>query len=274
MKKNLYILAFLLAMSGLICSVIAQTKSIPPPDKEIPFDKAPVVVKQVPTEYPASMLSGGWEATVYMKAFIDVNGNVVDAKVEIINVLGTTSEDKHDEFARQKADGKAFEEAAYKAVKQWKFSPAQIQGKPVAVWVTVPFRFKLSGKELQPTEEADREKMEKSMESIKMTIENILKGKELENAKKYIGTEALLIYNTKTENLYSVVNGEHKDIRLAEGKDVKCVNFKINITGGGRSALIVWTSELSKGKNKRIHSILLSRAPENTWKIIHWHVSW
>jgi hypothetical protein len=51
------------------------------------------------------------------------------------------------------------------------------------------------------------------------------------------------------------------------------VEFNINITGQGDSALIVWSSESPKGNNKRIHTILLSKNQKKDWKIIHWHVS-
>ncbi|MCX6121210.1 MAG: energy transducer TonB [Ignavibacteriales bacterium] len=274
MKKHSYLLACLIAISGLMYPAHAQDKKLPSPDKEIPYDKEPALVNKVNPVYPASMLRGGWEATVYMKAFIDVDGSVLDAKSEKILVTATKSDDKDDESAGQKTDGKAFVEAAYNALKQWKFSPAQMQGKPVAVWVTIPIRFRLSTKEIKPGEEADHAKMEKSIESIKTTIENILKGTEIEKARKRVGKEALLIYNTKTENLYSVLNGEHNDIHFTEGKEAKCVNFNIKITDGGNSALIVWTSELPKGKNKRIHSIVLSKNAAKDWQIIHWHVSW
>jgi len=273
MKKNSYILAGLMAMSGLICAVHAQNKNLPPPNKDIPHDKEPAVVTRVNPVYPESMLSGGWEATVYMKAFIDIDGTVKDARSEKIQIIATTNAEKTDESTERTMEGKAFEEASYAAVIQWKFSPAQMQGKPVAVWVTIPFRFKLSTKETKPEEEANRMETEKGIESIKTVIENILKGTELEKAKKYIGKAALLIYNAKTVNLYSVLNGEHKDVHLTEGKETQCVNFNVNITDGGNSALIVWTSELPKGKNKRIHSILLSKGKADEWKIIHWHVS-
>lgn len=274
MKKNPYFLIYLLATFALFLPVNAQNKNIPPPDKDILHDKEPSVVKRMEPVYPASMLSGGWEATVYIKAFIDVDGSVIEAKSEKIKVIAVKSDDHDGKSAGQETNGKAFEEAAYNAVKQWKFSPAQMQGKPVAVWVTIPFRFKLSTKETKPEEEADREEIEKRIESIKTVIENILKGTEIDKAKKYVGNTAVLIYKTKMVNLYSVLNGEHSDIHLTEGKETKCVNFNINITGGGESALIVWNSELPKGKNKRVHSILLSKAPENMWKIVHWHVSW
>ena len=35
------------------------------------------------------------------------------------------------------------DEEAVKALKQWKFQPAENNGKPIAVWVTLPFVFNL-----------------------------------------------------------------------------------------------------------------------------------
>jgi TonB family protein len=273
MNRNSFILTCLLAVSGLTGAAFGQNKTIPPPDKDIPHDKEPAVLNQVQPKYPASMLSGGWEATVYVKAFIDADGTVAEVQNEKIQILVTKAEDKTDVPAEQKTDGKAFEEAAFAAVKQWKFSPAQMQGKPVAVWVTIPFKFKLSKEKLQPVNEADRAETEKNIESIKSVIENILKGIELDKAKKYVSGSATLIYNTKLVNLYSVLNGELKDISLTDGKEAKTVNFNINVTGGGTSAVITWTSELPKGKSKRIHTIVLARSEGKEFKIIHWHVS-
>jgi len=274
MKKNPYIFLCLLATSALFFTVFAQNKNIPPPDKNILHDREPIVVKRAEAVYPASMLSGGWEATVYLKAYIDVDGNVLEAKSEKVEVSAVNIViNNNDKSAGQKTDGKAFEDAAYSAVKQWKFSPAQMQGKPVAAWVTIPFRFKLSTNEIKPEEEADRAEMEKSIESIRMTIENILKGTEIEKAKKMISIEALLIYKTKIENLYSVLNGEHSDIHLTEGKERKCLNVNINIQKDAKSTLIIWTSGLPGGKDKRVHSIILSKNAANDWKITHWHVS-
>jgi hypothetical protein len=62
-------------------------------------------------------------------------------------------------------------------------------------------------------------------------------------------------------------------VHLKEGKEAQCVDFNINITGQGATALIVWSSESPKGKNKRIHTILLSKNQKKDWRIIHWHVS-
>jgi hypothetical protein len=221
------------------------------------------------------MLRGGGEAIVYMKAFIGVDGNVIEAKSEKIQVTADNIIiDNNDKSAGQKTDGKAFEEASYNAVKQWKFSPAQMQGKPVAVWVTIPFKFKLNEEEKKTSiNDSDYTEMEKITELIKTNIENILKGTETEKAKRFVDINALLVYNKETVNLYSVINGEHKNIHLMEDKESRCTFMKMNISDDKSSALVVWKSRFSKGKKERIHTIVLLKNKAKGWQISHWHVS-
>jgi len=223
-----------------------SNKSIPPPDREIPFDKEPVVVKKVQPKYPASMLSGGWKQPCIWKHLSMWTATCRSEKWKSPGNSHNIIINKHDEAAGQRTDGKAFQEAAYNAVKQWKFSPHRCRENLLPYgW---PFHSVSSWtqKERSRKMKHSRAKMEKSVESIKTTIENILKGTDLEKAKKCVEQNAILVYNSKIENLYSVLNGEHKDIHLIEGKEAKCVNFNINTTDGGKSALIVWTSNFPR----------------------------
>ena len=270
MKKNILTFLFLFSIAAIPGRAAAQNNNTQSPD----FDKEPKVIKTVEAVYPADMLSGGWEATVYVKVNIDATGNVIETKTEKIQVSMVKSAGQQGETSAQSVDGKAFAESASKAVKQWKFSPAQMQGKPVAVWITVPFRFKLSGKDLKPGQEASRAQMDKDAEPIKDLIENILQGKDIASAKKSIKEGAHLIYKGAIENLYAVLNGERKNVHLVEGKESSCTWMNMNITDDGKSALVVWRSSLPKEKTKRMHTITLSRGDDNTWKITHWHVSW
>jgi len=50
------------------------------------------------------------------------------------------------EISLQQSSGHArLDQAAQKAVTQWRFEPAQSNGKPVIAWVVVPFEFALGG---------------------------------------------------------------------------------------------------------------------------------
>ncbi|MBU1095383.1 MAG: energy transducer TonB [Ignavibacteriae bacterium HGW-Ignavibacteriae-2] len=74
--------------------------------------------------YPEIAKRAGVQGRVFVKAFVDENGNV--NKVELIKGIGA-----------------GCDEAAMAAVQQTKFKPGKQRGKPVKVQVTVPVLFKL-----------------------------------------------------------------------------------------------------------------------------------
>jgi protein TonB len=97
----------------------------PPPDF-VPFEKEPVAIKQVFPKYPDIAQRAGLEGTVHVKVWVTKEG-----KVRQVVIL--------------KSDAEIFNEAAKEAAKQWVFTPAVMQKGPVPVWVSIPFRFKLTG---------------------------------------------------------------------------------------------------------------------------------
>ena len=74
--------------------------------------------------YPEIAKRAGIEGKVFVQAFIDENGSVAETKVV-------------------KGIGAGCDEAALNAIKQSKFAPGKIRGKPVKVQVTIPIVFKL-----------------------------------------------------------------------------------------------------------------------------------
>ncbi len=97
----------------------------------VPFDEEPTPVGGFTAvhenlQYPEIARRAGIEGAVLVYARIDENGDVADTK--IMKSLGDNGCD----------------EAAAEAIKKTKWNPAKQNGKPVAVWVTVPVRFKLS----------------------------------------------------------------------------------------------------------------------------------
>lgn len=87
-------------------------------------DVNPVPVKTPPPEYPLTMKREGVSGVVAVSAVIDEKGAVISATVA-------------------KSSQADFEAAAVEAVKKWKFKPAQKDGVPVKMKVTVPIRFNL-----------------------------------------------------------------------------------------------------------------------------------
>src|SRR5438309_2021345 len=87
--------------------------------------KAPELLQFVPAEYPPEAKEQNLSARVALKVTIAPDGSVSDATV--IEPMGH-----------------GFDEAAIAAVKQFKFSPAEIDGAPASVQIEYAYNFVLS----------------------------------------------------------------------------------------------------------------------------------
>jgi len=96
----------------------------PPPDF-VPVEKQPVPVKNPSPIYPEIARRAGVEGTVWVKIWVDKEGKAKKAQV-------------------LKSDAELFNQAAIDAAMQWVFTPAVMNNGPVAVWVSIPFKFKLN----------------------------------------------------------------------------------------------------------------------------------
>ena len=96
----------------------------PPPDF-VPVEKQPQIVSQVIPKYPELAQRAGIEGRVLVKIWVDKDGKPHKAVV-------------------LKSDAQIFEEPAKEAAMQYRFTPAIMNKGPVAVWVVIPFTFKLN----------------------------------------------------------------------------------------------------------------------------------
>jgi len=96
----------------------------PPPDF-VPVEKQPTPVKSPPPAYPEIARRAGVEGTVWVKIWVDKEGKAKKAQI-------------------LKSDAELFNQAAIDAAMQWVFTPAVMNNGPVAVWVSIPFKFKLN----------------------------------------------------------------------------------------------------------------------------------
>ena len=95
-----------------------------PPEPFVPVEKDPQIVRSVLPQYPPLALRAGLEGRVVAKLWVDRNG-----RVKQVVILKSTNE--------------LFNAAAVEAGMQFLFTPAYTNRGPVAVWVSVPFRFNL-----------------------------------------------------------------------------------------------------------------------------------
>ena len=98
-------------------------------------EEAPEVVgTRAAPVYPPEAMKAGIQGTVVLSVLVGKDGLVKDTRV-------TTSIP-------------ALDAAATDAVRKWVFKPAKNDGKPVAVWVSIPIKFTLRGGPVNPTRAA------------------------------------------------------------------------------------------------------------------------
>jgi len=100
-------------------------ESDPLPTDWRPIEIEPMIISRVVPEYPDVARRIGMEGSVVVQVLLDKNGKVKKAQIA-------------------KASDDVFIESALAAAQKWVFTPALMQGKPVTVWVSIPFRFRLT----------------------------------------------------------------------------------------------------------------------------------
>lgn len=84
----------------------------------------PIPIRTVAPEIPKELQRDGVSGIVMVRCAIDEKGDVIDVQVE-------------------KSSQPELEQPALAATRKWKFRPAQQDGRPVAIKVSIPIRFVL-----------------------------------------------------------------------------------------------------------------------------------
>ncbi len=143
MSKNMKARSVLAAASLLLSApALAQAPEPPvPPGGEQPnpnaqptITKPPALVRQVDAQYPAEALAQGLTASVRLIITIAEDGSVSDVQPT-------------------EPAGHGFDEAAIAAVRQFRFSPAEVDGVPAPVQVEYVYHFTLNAPREDPAAE-------------------------------------------------------------------------------------------------------------------------
>jgi protein TonB len=119
---------------GVVGGIVGGTPSAPPPLPPPPPPPqptmpiriggpvmAPALIHRVEPKYPEQAAQAGIEGLVILEATVDIEG-----RVQSVEVLGPHGR---------------FDQAAIDAVKQWRYSPLVLNGKPFPFILTVTVRF-------------------------------------------------------------------------------------------------------------------------------------
>lgn len=229
---------FSILMMTIVCALCLTGSAMAGPQDQ------PEVKKQVPPAYPTILREAGIEGKVWLKVLIDEQGFV--AKAETI-----------------KCEHPAFAEAAINAVKQWVFTPARKDGKPIKSEVTIPFMFKLSDKDLK-SKHGDLLRLHDD-------IIKFLRGEAGDNVKGRVGTTAYAVVGNTYGSLTSFFTDGAKKNLLIEGPD-SVVGYKRSVLGDAEDmAYLLLKTKPAPGKPERYHTVVFVKSPEGEWKISAWH---
>ncbi|HVN48769.1 MAG TPA: energy transducer TonB [Bacteroidota bacterium] len=104
--------------------IVIPPEEEPAPDTFIPMEVEPAILLRTMPVYPELAMKANLEGTVFVKMLVIKDGTVKKVFVE-------------------KSTEEIFNAAALDAAKKWVFRPAMMNNKPVAVWVSIPFKFYL-----------------------------------------------------------------------------------------------------------------------------------
>ena len=114
----------------------------------------PHSLKEVKPNYPPTARAAGREGSVVIKAVVNKEGKVTKAEITrgdkgafrvrgMVGPKGEVGERKDIVVQFRLTQDPELEKAALDAALQWTFVPAKLNGQPIEVWVTIPFRFYL-----------------------------------------------------------------------------------------------------------------------------------
>ena len=103
----------------------APAETLPGFRQYVYVEELPAPVHSVSPEYPAIAKEAGVSGLVVAHLLVGRDGHVLDVRID----------EQHSVLM--------LNEAAVRAARQWVFKPALANNRPVAVWVAVPFNFRL-----------------------------------------------------------------------------------------------------------------------------------
>jgi TonB family protein len=228
---------------------VAQQDTSRPPAEFVEVDKEPSVLSRKDPVYPEVAKKAGIEGKVWAKIWIDKQG--MPREVHIL-----------------KSDNEIFNKSVLDAAYGFRFNPALIKEKPVDVWVSVPFMFKLAEKM------GSAEK--KTYDHLSEFVRDLLNGKSIDSAR---------IRAAVNPTTYAVIGGEHVYLidairrQVSGDRIIEPANRKIQHTAyeldDRHDAAFMTVSTEGQGKKAKVryHTIIFFSNEKGDWMIRGWHVS-
>ena len=226
----------------------AEQEQLKAPPDSVFVDGQPVVRKKVEPVYPKLAMAAGIEGKVFVRFWVDTEGRVHDVKVI-------------------KTDHEILSQAAIDAARQFEFSPATVSGKPVSIWVTVPFMFKLADK----TDGGDVKALPVGLQGAIGCIMSFLFEKDIATCKGAISPDAYAVVGSRYIPLVDAIKRRGTPKGLPDERGWKLSMVHTFIDDGAQLATLLLRTEYKKTGAFRFHTVVCVRSSEGEWKIRHWH---
>jgi TonB family protein len=230
-------------MRSFICMLLLAALSAALPS--INAQTLPGVVKRVNPVYPAILKMAGIEGDVEVKVSVDRNGTI-----EGVSIL--------------KGSRDELNKAAVEAARQWQFSPAMDQGKPVRSEIVVPFSFQLGPQSFHSSHEG--------LDSLRQDAIVLLRRGITPGLRVMIDPTAFIIIGPKHGLLVSLLERKEEATTLIEGNEAVMGWSELNVDASGNAALLAFESKTPSRRISRFHTVTFMKA-ETGWIIQGWHVS-
>lgn len=218
------------------------------PADSVFVDVQPTIKKKAEPVYPKLAMAAGIEGKVYVRLWVDTDGKVHDIKVI-------------------KSDNDVLNQATIDAARQFEFVPATVGGKPVSMWVTVPFKFKIAGK----TDGADLKGLPLGLEEVVRCISTLLSEKDVSKCTPSLTPDAYAVIGKRYLPLADAIErrGTAKGLPDEHGWEIDMV-YTFMDDGKELATLLLRTANKKSGAY-RFHTVVCVRSGEGEWKIRHWH---
>jgi TonB family protein len=204
--------------------------------------------------YPALAMKAGIEGIVWVKIWVDKTGKPRDVVI-------------------MKSEQEILNKSTLDAAWQFRFTPAYVRDKPVDVWVSVPFKFKLAEKR-----EANKTVIDtvhsKFPEEVMEFARKVLEGgsPDTGSVSRFVAEGAQAIAGGYLKPLVQALEEQRSGKQSIEQPRRLVVFCTGGMSDDGRSGYVVARTE-SAGKDSRLHyhTIVIQQNADGGWKIVHWH---
>jgi TonB family protein len=235
-----------IGVAGAVAATMEQQEKAP--SDSVFVDVPPVVKKKAEPVYPKLAMMAGIEGKVYLRLWVDTEGKVHEVRV-------------------MKSDHDVLNQSAVDAARQFEFAPATVGGKPVSVWIVVPFKFKIAGK----TDGADIKGLPVGLQGAVGCIMTLLSEKDVAKCMSALTPDAYAVIGTRYMPLADAIErrGTAKGLPDERGWELSMVQTIMD-DGAQQATLLLRTANKKSGAY-RFHTVVCVRSGEGEWRIRHWH---